>query len=157
MAPRVRLGSSWSLPPNLRCAHPVSGNSIEYKSVNRNGVDTSHPNMACPSAENTSPEPRPVTACQSASFDRVKALACIIFSPPRKKGTIKLICNGVARKLESIMTGGLHLAPRIAAAIPQNTTVTPQMGNTPKVMPRAAENASCVGSAPLRNCTMSGL
>lgn len=26
----------------------------------------------------------------------------------------------------------------------------PQMGNTPKVMPRAAENANCFGSAPLR-------
>lgn len=26
----------------------------------------------------------------------------------------------------------------------------PQIGNTPKVMPRAAENANCFGSAPLR-------
>jgi hypothetical protein len=52
----------------------------------------------------------------------------------------------------------LHFdGPRMAAANPQNTTVTPQMGNTPNVMPSAAENASCLGSAPLRSMVMSGL
>lgn len=31
----------------------------------------------------------------------------------------------------------------------------PQMGKSPKVIPRAAENANCVASAPLKQTTQS--
>ena len=111
----------------------------------------SQPSKAWPMADTKSPEAFPVRACQRASLESAKALAPMIPSPIRRNGTIKLICNGVARKLASIIVGPLHLVPRIATAMPQKTTVTPQIGNTPRVMPRAADNASCFGSTPLCN------
>ena len=117
--------------------------------MNRKGEETSQPSIAWPMAENKSPEAFPMRACQRASLESANGLEPMIRSPPRRKGTIKLICKGVATKLASIMVGPLHLVPRIAIAITQKTTVMPHTGKTPRVMPRAAERASCFGSIPL--------
>lgn len=80
----------------------------------------------------------------------------MIHSPKRKKGTIMLSSRGVATKLASMRVGVWHQDPRKAAANPQNNTVTPHMGNNPKVMPKAADKASCFGSVPLRKMTRNG-
>lgn len=143
------LLGSWSRFPSRFCAHRVNGRSQAYNTTKRKGLETSHPSNAWPMAVTNSPDAFPVRACQSAFFDNANGLAPTILSPTRRKGTIKLICKGVARKFASIIVGPLHLLASNATAMPQKMTVTPQIGNTPRVMPRAAERASCFGSTPL--------
>jgi hypothetical protein len=57
---------------------------------------------------------------------------------------------GVATKLASITVAALHLPPRMATAAAHRNTVTPQIGKTPNVRPKAPDSANCFGSVPLQ-------
>jgi len=121
-----------------------------YSATITNGAAMSHPSSAFPMLKKTSREAWPVKTFFRASDVKGKWGPPVIFSPSRKKGTTRLSSIGVAMKLANITVGAWQRDPSDAIATPHSNTVTPQIGNTPMVIPNAAEKASCFGSAPLK-------
>jgi len=97
----------------------------------------------------TSFEAWPVRTFFNASAVKGKCPLPVIASPKRRKGMIKLSSRGVAAKFRTITVTALQRLPNIATATPPRITVVPHIGKIPMVIPRAAEKASCLGSAPL--------